>query len=1035
MGDNMTAFEQLKQKLHEIFQLDKRELDFGIYCIMNLKADEIASFIDNDLLAEVKSELENYTANDNKDIKNQLAKAIENAKNLGVDPDASPKVKELKSKLSQAFDAEKTEIEIYSDLYNFFKRYYSEGDFLSLRRYKEGVYALPYEGEEVKLYWANADQYYVKSSETLTNYTFKAGPHKIRFEVVDATTEQNNNKAKEECRFKLLETNPVRQENGEYIVSFSYLPDSTNTKQEELNKQAVQALLQNSVLSPCLADLRTERGTGKNKSTLLGKHLDDFTAKNTFDYFIHKNLGKFLRRELDFYIKNEMMHLDDIETENAPRVEQYLAKIKAFRKIAGKIITFLASLEDFQKKLWLKKKFVLETNYCITLDRMPGELYAEIAANEAQRKEWVKLFAIDEITQDTTRVGYSEPLTEEFLKENPFLVLDTALFSQEFKYKLLAQIDDLDKQCNGLLIHSENFQALHLLQEKYREKVQCIYIDPPYNTDASKIAYKNGYEHSSWISLMELRLSEGRKLMDPTGIIEVAIDDYELRYLNTCMDQVFGIDNAISNIAILTNPKGRDQGFIAQAHDYTVMYARDKRIAETHNFVLTEEELAKKFAKSKDGEALRELPLKRTGSGKRREDRPYMYFPFFYSPTKKDLIVIPEEQYKCIYNAVTDSFDDNFLSAVIKEYEQRGYIAILPLSSKGEKFRWRWGYNSCVAGINSGILFCKSVRSGEYAIYQYDFADDEATPKSLWFGERYDASSKGTNLLESIIPNNPFDFPKSLYTVKDNLIIGAGSEDIILDYFAGSGTTGHAVIALNRDDKEQGKRKYILCEMGTYFDTVTKPRIEKVIYSKDWKNGKPVSREGSSHCFKYIRLESYEDTLDNLFFVPRTNIQELALSDDKSIKEEYMLKYMMNLETKDSLLTVHDFNQPFDYTLNITRNGETKRVSVDLVETFNYLIGLEVRNIQESRGVVSVEGITRKGETVLVLWRDVTKTDNEALNTWFEKRAYSTQDHEFDVIYVNGDNNLENLRKEDETWKVRLTEAEFLKRMFDMQEA
>ena len=241
------------------------------------------------------------------------------------------------------------------------------------------------------------------------------------------------------------------------------------------------------------------------------------------------------------------------------------------------------------------------------------------------------------------------------------------------------------------------------------------------------------------------------------------------------------------------------------------------------------------------------------------------------------------------------------------------------------------------------------------------------------------------------------------------------------------------MINLNREDG--GKRKYILVEMGNYFDLVTKPRIEKVIYSKDWKDGKPVSREGSSHCFKYIRLESYEDALDNLQF-ERTTAQTDLLNkpQNKAVKEEYMLKYMMDLETKGSLLNINQFAKPFDYELKITRNGETKTVKVDLVETFNYLIGLNVSHIQKVKDILTVEGTTREGEKTLILWRDTEKTSAEDLDKWFEKQNYSTKDMEFDTIYVNGNNNLENLRKSDETWKVRLIEAEFQKRMFDVKD-
>ena len=1022
----MSAFEELKAKLKEILQLDRNDLDFGLYRIMNLKSAEVSNFIDNELLPQVKEGLKSYSLNDNKAITEELKKAEEQAKELGMNPEDAPKVKELKAKLKDSFDSEKIENEIYSDLYNFFKRYYSEGDFLSLRRYKEGVYALPYEGEEVKLHWANADQYYIKSGETLTNYTFKVKDKKVRFEVVQATTEQNNNKDDKNRRFKLVEENPVRVENNEYIISFSYLPDAQATKQEEINAQSCSDLLINPVLMPLSADLGTLTGNDKNKIPLLRKHLNNFTAKNTFDYFIHKDLGKFLNRELDFYIKNEIMHIDDIEEESASKVEQYLCKVKVLRKVARKIITFLASLEDFQKKIWLKKKFVLETNYCITLDRVPEELYPIVAENEAQIKEWIKLFAIDELK------GYSKSLTIEFLKANPYFVLDTAFFDADFKYKLLASIDDFDERCDGLLIHSENFQALNLLQEKYRESIKCIYIDPPYNTAASEIAYKNEYKHSSWLSLMENRLSRSLSLMNDTSVIEVAIDDFEQRYLQTVMDSVYGIDNFITNIAILTNPKGREQEFVSQAHDYSIIYAKNKTTAKMYDFRLTEDAHSKKYSLSDGEHKYRELPLKRTGSGKTREERPFMFFPFIYKSTEQILYVIPRDEYVKIYNKDTNTFDDDYLRTLKLKYNELGCEFILPIEENGTLLRWRWGYDSCIKGIEDGILIAKKT-ANKYSIYEKNYGDEYVSPKSLWYGERYDASSKGTNLLKSILPGNPFDYPKSIYTVEDNIRISSSENDLILDYFAGSGTTGHAVINLNRDDS--GKRKYILVEMGNYFDLVTKPRIEKVIYSKDWKDGKPVSREGSSHCFKYIRLESYEDALDNLQF-ERTTAQTDLLNkpQNKAVKEEYMLKYMMDLETKGSLLNINQFAKPFDYELKITRNGETKTVKVDLVETFNYLIGLNVSHIQKVKDVLTIEGTTREGEKTLILWRDTEKTSAEDLDKWFEKQNYSTLDMEFDTIYVNGNNNLENLRKSDETWKVRLIEAEFQKRMFDVKD-
>ena len=402
-----------------------------------------------------------------------------------------------------------------------------------------------------------------------------------------------------------------------------------------------------------------------------------------------------------------------------------------------------------------------------------------------------------------------------------------------------------------------------------------------------------------------------------------------------------------------------------------------------------------------------------------------MFFPFLWNKDSKVLSVVREEEYKLIYNTETKRFNDTFLALLIEKYESNGYAVILPESEDGVYLRWRWGYKSCVDGVANGILFCKQSR-GKYSVYQYDMADNEFTPKSFWIGERYDASSKGTNLLNKLLPNNPFDYPKSIHTVEDNILLGSNSDGLILDFFAGSGTTGHAVINLNRADGDNGKRKYILVEMGTYFNTVTKPRIQKVIYSEDWNNGKPVSRKGSSHCFKYMRLEQYEDTLNNLM------VSQNVLGADGDFYNGFLLGYMLDLDTRDSLFNLKWFENPFDMKLRITRNNETIEERVDLVETFNYLIGLYVNQISYPKpGICTVEGRTRQGKKSLVIWRDCNKINNEQLNDFFRRSAYSVCDNEFDCIYVNGDNNLENLRDDEDTWKVVLIEQEFNKQMFN----
>ena len=192
----------------------------------------------------------------------------------------------------------------------------------------------------------------------------------------------------------------------------------------------------------------------------LERHLRRYTRRNTSDFFVHKDLKGFLNGELDFYLKNEVLNVDDLEAWGPERSDGWFEVMRAVKRVGRDVIAFLAQIENFQKMLFEKKKFVVSSGYCLTLDRVPEELYEEIAASNDQREEWVRLFAIDEIEETITEPGYSEPLTEQFLKANPFLVLDTKHFDEDFKDRLLANIEDLDGQTDGLLIESENFQAL-----------------------------------------------------------------------------------------------------------------------------------------------------------------------------------------------------------------------------------------------------------------------------------------------------------------------------------------------------------------------------------------------------------------------------------------------------------------------------------------------------------------------------------------------------------------------------------------------
>jgi len=991
-----TNLEKLLGLLQELFQLDQADLDFGIYRIMNQRRDEVVRFLDKDLLPQVQSAFNHYKSADRAILQGELDKLVANITSAGMNPDESPKVNELRQQLAgSAVDVKALENEVFSHLFNFFRRYYSEGDFISLRRYKEGVYAIPYEGEEVKLHWANADQYYVKSSETFKDYTFKiAGGKRVRVHLVAASTEQDNNKAAQgkERRF-LLADNPLSEENGELFIRFEYRPVDSKAKQDDLNKQAIDAVLKTPGFEQWAHELGKLAPTDKRRDrTVLEKHLSQYTARNTFDYFIHKNLGGFLRRELDFYIKNEVMHLDDIEHESAPKVEQYLSQIKVIRSIAHKIIQFLEQLENFQKKLWLKKKFVIETNYCVTLDRVPEELYQEIAANDAQREEWVGLFAIDEIKKDLNSPGYSMPLNVEFLKGNPHLVLDTHHFTATFKDSLLRSCDGLEANACGLLVNGDSYHALHLLRHRYAEGISCIYIDPPYNTGNDGFIYRDAYQHSSWIAMIEGRIEVAKRLMKDDASLWVSIDDNELSRLTLALAEILGKDNCVANVIWqkVFAPKNTAQ-FFSDDHEYVSVWARNKAI---------------------------------------------------WRPTLLPRSAEAEARYTNPDNDPRGPWSSSDLTA--RNYYSEGEYEVKGASGKG--FRptlgtyWRVNYAKFLElDKDNRIMWGESGENMPRLKRFLSEVKQGVVPQTLWFHEDVGHTQDAKRELLSIVT---FDRTADvLNTVKPTDLIRRAihigtkqsDADVVLDFFAGSGTTGHAVLKHNAEDG--GNRRFVLVEMGSYFDQMTKQRVVRALHAPEWKNGKPASDKRGSGIIKYIRLESYEDALNNLE-LKRTERQGMLLDADAEMREQYTLSYMLDVESRgsQSLLNVDAFRNPNEYKLRVERNGETQLVNVDLVETFNWLLGLTVKHIDVIRGVRVVEGTAPNGDRVLVLWRNIDQMDNDALDKWFEKQDYNTREMVYDVFYVNGDNNLENLRRTDQTWKVRLIEEEFKRLMFDVED-
>ena len=544
-ASNIAKFQNL---LRELFQFDCADLDFGIYRIMNHKRDAIEKFIAEQLPGAVAAELDRGPLSQQVQANAALERArreIEAA--LGpdvIDADGqlvayrdTPLGKRYLEAQAQAADGSRSraavEADIYNHLYTFFSRYYQDGDFISKRRYARNErYAIPYNGEEVYLHWANRDQYYVKTTEHFYNYNWNAPDGvAVQFRVKAADVEQNN--VKGDKRFFLPRIAETRWDSDTRTVTipFDYRPLTTSeqvrygsrNQQENIIDASRETIPNQLHKAPgVLAALTGERrrDTKNEPVSHLEHHLRQYTRRNDSDFFIHKDLAGFLFRELDFYLKNEVLNLDDITNAGQDMAESWFQQMRLIKAVGCQIIDFLAQIEGFQKRLWEKRKFVTETQYCITLSNIDPSFYPDISGNAAQWDEWQELYSIDGSDRSAA-----------FLQDHPTLVVDTAHFDAVFTDRLLTSFDDLDGMTDGLLIHSENWQALRLMQEKYKGKVKCVYVDPPYNSKTSEIIYKNNYKHSSWLSLMDNRITISRQFSTADGSHIIAIDENEQLFL------------------------------------------------------------------------------------------------------------------------------------------------------------------------------------------------------------------------------------------------------------------------------------------------------------------------------------------------------------------------------------------------------------------------------------------------------------------------------------------------------------------------
>ena len=1027
------SLQKLQDLLQKLFRADAADLDFGIYRIINYRRDQLQTFIDDELPTIVDNILnadavakaaQQKVENMAQQIRQTLGDNVIDTSGHLINNafENVPILQEYlaaRRKLVTQHPINERQDDVYNHLYTFFSRYYDNGDFIPRRRYSQTErYAIPYNGEEVYLHWANRDQYYVKSGEHFSDYRFKSQGITVIFDLRDVDIEKDNVKGDKRFFIPLSAETKYKPETDEICIPFEYRP-LTDEEKKRYSGQKQQDKIIDAAEPEIMGKLTNHYDAMSaldhqiDDITTLKKHLRTYTRRNTADFFIHKDLKQFLNRELDVYIKNEVLPLSSLIFEDTNFQEDSLTKVnwietaKLVHTIASQIIDFLSHIEEFQKRLWLKKKFVLSTNYCLTLDRVPEEFYTEITQNAAQLKEWKNLFVIHEIDSNLIGADYTEPLSVDFLKENSNLVLDTCHYDSDFKDRLLAHFDDLDNKTDGLLIHGENFQALNLLTKKYRGSLKAIYIDPPYNTNASAILYKNNYKDSSWMSLMADRISVSYGLLTDNGIFCAAIDDVEAANLRQLLQNLFGKENELGIVAVCSNPGGRKRprGF-APAHEYAMFFGITE-VSQVSRLEWTEKQLKSYRNVDEEGNLFQWRPLRKSGGpNARRTARYRLFYPIF---AKDNHIRIP----KMKWNRTSKEW-------CLVESTRPGEKMIWPIDEKGEEMTWNYEVKTLKERLALSEISAKTDKNGNTSIRFKRFLNEQGTLPTTWWGKmeysanedhedksenestnkaKYSATSHGTGYLKNMLGDAlAFPFPKSIYLVEDCLRVSSlGKNDTVLDYFGGSGTTAHAAINLNRQDG--GKRKCILIEMGHHFDTVLKPRIKKAVYAEKWKDAKPISRESRlSHMFKYQRIESYEDALNNIEFT-ETERENL-------FHDEHQLSYLSGSETRESptFLNVDKLQNPFSYQLNIVKDMQTQKQTVDIPETFNYLLGISVKTRQclkdSDRRYLVYKGTVRQ-KAVVIIWRE---TEGWQDADW-ERDYRFIQEQELtegaDEIYVN----------------------------------
>lgn len=438
----------------------------------------------------------------------------------------------------------------------------------------------------------------------------------------------------------------------------------------------------------------------------------------------------------------------------------------------------------------------------------------------------------------------------------------------------------------NLIIKGNNLLALHSLKKQFAGKIKLIYIDPPYNTggDANIFTYNNRFNHSTWLTFMKNRLETAKSLLKQDGFIAIAIDHEELFYLGVLSDEIFGRFNRIGIVTVLHNPKGRNQAkFFSGNSDFMLIYANNM---DSANFrpVAIDEDIKKSFDQQDKIGFYKYVPYMRARTVWSRKNRPKNWYPIYVS---KDLENITHKKTK-------------------------DYYEIYPITNDGKEMAWK-NIKDTFIELNKHDYFIARKENGNIRIYHK--LREQQVFKNVWTQKKYQSEFQGSVLLKKLLGENKFSYPKSLYTVLDTIKIMSERDDIILDFHAGSGTTGHATLALNKEDG--GNRKFILVEQLDEHIQICNERIQKVMEKENIEDSyiyfelakwNEKAKEEILACKSLGELEKLFDTLYEKYFLNyNLKIKEFK---EKVSKEENFRNLSLE-EQKKMFMAMLDLNQMY----------------------------------------------------------------------------------------------------------------------------